>query len=100
MVSIATRFYTRWSTKLTNPARPDTVVGVAANYPFLASLLFASAVLLAAISLGLAITTGYFRRVGIRYVLLEGASLIASALPLLKELFTGRQVHLFQVASK
>ena len=41
-----------------------------------------------------------FHRVGIRYLLLEDANLIASAQPLLKELFADRQVHLFEVASK
>ena len=41
-----------------------------------------------------------FRRVGIRYLLLEDANLIASAPPSLKELFADRQVHLFEVASK
>jgi hypothetical protein len=41
-----------------------------------------------------------FRRLGIRYVLLEDANLIASAQPLLKELFADRQVHLFEVALK
>lgn len=41
-----------------------------------------------------------FRRVGIGYLLLEDANLIASAPPSLKELFADRQVHLFEVASK
>jgi hypothetical protein len=41
-----------------------------------------------------------FRRVGIRYFLMEDANLIASAPPSLKELFADRQVHLFEAASK
>jgi hypothetical protein len=41
-----------------------------------------------------------FRRVRIRYVLLEDANLIASAPPSLKELFADKQVHLFEVMPK
>jgi len=64
---------------------------VAANYTFLASFLSASAVLLAAISLGIAITTGYFRPQNLA-VWIAGNLVLGSAALSVVIFFTGRFV--------